>query len=154
MRYVVNALLVLALVSPLGAAAQEAEEATKSLNDYLAAVISLDAGRAAQYFHEPYMLLTAANTKIYASRAEVEASLKPAYAELKERGFARSEWAKLRVKSLGSGVAIASAVAVRFKIDGQELQRIGVTYLLRKTPEGWKIAVLTLHDPSAALPLE
>ena len=154
MRHVLCFLLVLMLTAPAKSNTEEEQAATKALNDYLAAVSSLDAGRAAQYFHEPFMLVNAASTGLYQSRAEVEAWLKPGYVTLKERGFARSEWARLRVKSLGSGVAIASALAVRYKADGQELQRLGVTYLLRKTADGWKLAVFTVHDPAALLSLE
>jgi len=73
---------------------------------------------------------------------------------LKERNFARSEWARLKTKSLGTGVVIASALAIRYKQDGQELQRFGVTYLLRKTDDGWKLVSYASHDPASVLALE
>jgi len=44
--------------------------------------------------------------------------------------------------------------AIRHKIDGQELERVAATYVLRRTNDGWKIAVLTVHDPSNVLRLE
>jgi ketosteroid isomerase-like protein len=40
---------------------------------------------------------------------------------------------------------------VRYKADGQELDRIGATGVLRKTNDGWKIAVLVGHDPSSVV---
>jgi hypothetical protein len=42
---------------------------------------------------------------------------------------------------------LATGVALRYKTDGQELERVGVTYLLYKAESGWKIAVVVLHDP-------
>ena len=53
-----------------------------------------------------------------------------------------------------AGVAVVSTRTVRYKADGQELERIGFTYLLRKTNEGWKIAVLVGHDPANVLRLD
>jgi hypothetical protein len=41
---------------------------------------------------------------------------------------------------------LAVGVAIRRKTDGQELERVGVTYLLHKTESGWKFAVFVLHD--------
>jgi hypothetical protein len=35
---------------------------------------------------------------------------------------------------------------MRYKLDGQELDRAGVTYVLAKPPSGWQIAVLIGHD--------
>jgi hypothetical protein len=37
-------------------------------------------------------------------------------------------------------------VALRFKVDGQPLERAGVTYLLQKVDQNWKITVLVTHD--------
>ena len=36
-------------------------------------------------------------------------------------------------------------LAVRFKTDGQELERVGITYVLQKSDSRWKIAVLIAH---------
>jgi len=33
------------------------------------------------------------------------------------------------------------------------LNRTGVTYVLRKTSQGWKLAVLVSHDPATVLRL-
>jgi hypothetical protein len=44
-------------------------------------------------------------------------------------------------------VALASGVAVRYRADGQELERVGVSYVLHKADEDrWAIAVAVVHD--------
>ena len=44
-------------------------------------------------------------------------------------------------------MALASGVAVRYRADGQELERVGVSYVLHKADEDrWAIAVTVVHD--------
>jgi hypothetical protein len=50
------------------------------------------------------------------------------------------------VWSLSATATLVTGVAVRYKLDGQELERAGVTYVLHKADTGWKIAVLIAHD--------
>jgi len=52
-----------------------------------------------------------------------------------------------------SGCSI-STQTVRYKTDGQELEKVGFTYVLRKTNEGWKVAALVGHDPTSVLRLD
>jgi ketosteroid isomerase-like protein len=147
-------LLLLVSASAVAGAPEDEAAATRLMTEYLNAFVSLDADRASTYFNEPFMFVTAANTSAFATRAEVAAWLKPGLSQLKERGYARSEWAPLRVKALGDGVVIASARAIRYKTDGTELETIGATYLVRRATDGWRIAVLTAHPASMALPLQ
>ena len=42
---------------------------------------------------------------------------------------------------------MVSGVAVRYRADGQELERVGVSYVLRKADDDrWTIAVTVIHD--------
>jgi hypothetical protein len=50
--------------------------------------------------------------------------------------------------------ALAVGAAIRYKADGQELERVGVTYLLHKGNDGWKFAVMVLHDTDKVAPRE
>ena len=65
---------------------------------------------------------------------------------LRARGFGRSELSVRNVKSLSATATLVTGVAVRYKVDGQELERVGVTYVLHKADTRWKIAVLIVHD--------
>ena len=70
----------------------------------------------------------------------------PAVVDLRAKGFGRSELIVRRVSSLSSTATLVTGVAQRFKVDGTELERAGVTYVLHKGDTGWKIVVLILHD--------
>ncbi len=66
--------------------------------------------------------------------------------DLRARGYGRSELSLQQVKPLSATSAWATGVALRYKTDGQELERVAVTYLLHKTDNGWRFAVMVLHD--------
>lgn len=53
------------------------------------------------------------------------------------------------VRSLSATTTLVTGVATRYKLDGQELERAGVTYVLHKAAR-WKIAVLIAHDTEIA----
>jgi ketosteroid isomerase-like protein len=54
---------------------------------------------------------------------------------------------------MGEDIALLSVNRVRYRTDGQELERLGETYTFRKTADGWKIVVATMHDPDTVLRL-
>jgi ketosteroid isomerase-like protein len=137
-----------------GASEGDKAAALQAFKDYVAAVGSLDTQRVVPYYHEPLMFVAAAGARALATRADMEAWLKPVFDRMKERGYARSDWAEFQMKLLSAGVAVVSTRTVRYKADGQELERIGFTYVLRKTSEGWKVAVLVGHDPANVLRLD
>lgn len=70
----------------------------------------------------------------------------PVIEGLRARGYGRSELSLHQVKMLSATAALANGVARRYKADGQELEGIGVTYLLHKSDTGWKLAVVVLRD--------
>ena len=79
------------------------------------------------------------------THAVLTTAITPAIEGLQARGFGRSELRVRNVKTLSATATLVTGVAVRYKVDGQELERVGVTYVLHKT-DSWKIAVLIVHD--------
>jgi hypothetical protein len=73
---------------------------------------------------------------------------------LRSRGYGRSELSIRQFKSLSAATILVTGIALRFKIDGQPLERVGVTYLLQKVDQHWKIAVLVTHDATEVVPNE
>lgn len=144
--------------SAMAATDDDRAAAVQAFKDYVAAVGTLEAQRVAPYYHEPYheplMFVAAAGARSLATRADIEAWLTPVFARLKERGYARSDWAEFQSKLLSSGVAVVSTQTVRYKTDGQPMETLGFTYVLRKTKEGWKVAVLIGHDAANVLRLD
>nr|MDP2192592.1 hypothetical protein [Rhodoferax sp.] len=126
----------------------------KTFEEYLLASFSLDEKRVATYYDEPFMFVSAANTVTVATRAEVEAFLKPGFKALQQSGYAKTEFPNLRSQSLGKGLAIISGMGIRYKTDGTQLASFGITYVWRHVPDGWKLAVMTVHDPNKILPLQ
>jgi len=130
--------------------ADDEADARKMLDEYVVSYASLDAHRVAAYFDEPYMNVTADGARVMATHADVEATMKAFFPQLKARGYGHSEIASLRAKALDDGLVLASARIIRRKTDGSELATLGATYLLRRTADGWRIAVITNHRASTA----
>ena len=125
----------------------------KTYEEYLLASFSLDAKRVATYYDEPFMYVSAARTVTAATRADVEAFLSPGFKDLKQAGYAKTEFPELKLQSLGKGLAVISGRGIRVTADRKELVTFGVTYIWRNLPDGWKLAVMTVHDPKKLLPL-
>ena len=78
---------------------------------------------------------------------EVRALFRTMRTALETRAYARSEHGDVQVKRLSDQAALVRTSVVRYATDGKPLERFGVTYIFRKTHGGWKIAVITIHDP-------
>jgi ketosteroid isomerase-like protein len=122
--------------------------------DYVAAFSKLDAAATARYYHEPSMFLRPNGVTLMASRAEIEATFAANMESLRAREYSHSEWLELYVKQLSETTALASGVAIRYKTDGSELERVGATYALRRTDDGWKIVMTLGHPIESVLRLE
>jgi hypothetical protein len=120
---------------------------TKVLADYYSAFSTLDVQAILPYFHQPSLLIGPPGVPAAAPTSSVLTSIFASVIEdLRARGYGRSELSLHQVKLLSATAALANGVARRYKIDGQELESIGVTYLLHRSDTGWKIAVVVLHD--------
>jgi ketosteroid isomerase-like protein len=125
----------------------------KTYEEYLLASFSLDAKRVATYYDEPFMFVSAARTVTVRTREDAEAFLSPGFKDLQKAGYAKTEFPELRSHSLGKGLAVISGRGIRVTTDGKELGTFGITYIWRSLPDGWKLAVMTVHDPNMLLPL-
>jgi hypothetical protein len=118
------------------------------LADYYTAFSTLEVRAFLPYFHEPSLLIGPQGIFAAPTRADVATTFAPAVESLRARGFGRSELSVRQSKMLSETVALVIGVAIRYKSDGQELERVGVTYILHNDA-GWKIAVVALHDTDA-----
>jgi hypothetical protein len=89
--------------------------------------------------------------RVLATAADVEALLTQVMEGLKARSYARSELIDLHVKQMSGNTGVVSVSRVRYATNGQELERLGETYTLRRTAGGWQIAVAMMHDPGTIL---
>ena len=116
------------------------------LTDYFAAFSTLNIHALLPYFHEPSLLIGPQGLIAAPTHAVLATAFAPAIEGLRARGFGRSELSVRHTKTLSDTAGLVTGVAIRYKADGQELERVGVTYVLHKNGTGWKIAVLILHD--------
>ena len=122
-------------------------EAVHVLTDYYSAFSTLDVQAVLPYFHEPALLISPPGVFAAPTRDLLPTAFTPAMESLRARGFARSELSVQNVSLLSATATLVTGVAIRYKLDGQELDRAGVSYVLHKSDTRWKIAVLILHDP-------
>src|SRR5882724_9364340 len=119
------------------------EEAVKQiLFDYYNAFSTLDVQSILPYFHQPALLIGPPGVMALPTAAAVVPIFGPVMEDLRQREYRRSELSLQQVKLLSATSALAIGVAIRHKSDGQELERVGVTYLLHKGDSGWKFAVM------------
>ena len=127
---------------------------TRLLSDYARVFGKLDVQAILPYYLEPSMLIRPQGVAMMPTHAAMAATFAPLMEGLRVRGYARSEFTTLNMKRLSATTMLVSGVAVRYKADGQELERIGATYVLHKTEKGWKIAVSVRHDVENVVRLE
>jgi len=119
---------------------------TQFLTDYYRDFSSLDIDAILPYFHEPCLTIGPQGVFAAPTRSVLATALSPVLASLRGRGYGRSELSIRLLKSLSPATILVTGVALRFKVDEQALERVGVTYLLQKVDRNWKIAVLVTHD--------
>ena len=120
---------------------------TRVLADYYRAFSTLEVPAILSYFHEPTLLIGPQGVLAAPTSTVLAASFTTAIDALRARQYGRSELSVRSFRSLSATAAIVTGVALRYRLDGQELERVGVTYVLHKADGRWRIAVLIVHDP-------
>ena len=110
-----------------------------TLRAYEQAWSHLDGHAAASFYYEPAMRVTNGGPVVRATRSDQEAFFNGFLPALAKSGYTRSALEELQVRLLDPNTAVASGVTVRYRADGSVFARVGVTYGLWKTSEGWKI---------------
>jgi len=132
--------------SPEADAAINDDAALRMLAGYYSAFSTLEVQAVLPYFHEPSLLISPQGVIAAPTLAALATVFTPAMEGLRTREFGRSELSVGYVKSLSASATLVTGVAIRYKRNGEELERVGVTYVLHKGETGWKIAVIILHD--------
>ena len=101
-------------------------------------------------FHEPALLIAPSGAFAAPTHDVLAPVLKATIYSLRQTGWGRSELRVGRVESLSAVTSVATGTAIRYKVDGQELERVGATYVLQNADGCWRIAVVIMHDTNAA----
>jgi hypothetical protein len=123
------------------------EAVNQVIGDYYRDFSTLNVQTILPYFNEPSLLVGPQGVIPIPDRAALAAVFGPVMEGLRAKGYDRSEFELGYVKSLSSSAALIGGVAVRYKTDGQRMERVEVTYVLHKTESNWKFATVILHDP-------
>ena len=121
-------------------------EATQFLKDYYATFSTLDIESIATFFQEPCIFISPQGVVAAQTSEHIKDIFKLIAEGLRSKGYGRSELINLKVQRLSAATMLASGIADRYKANGEELERVGVTYVLQKSDDGWKIAVIIIHD--------
>ena len=124
------------------------EAVNRVLADYYRDFSTLNVRAILPYFHEPALLVGPQGVIPIPNHAALAVVFGPVMEGLRAKGYGRSELEVGYAKSLSSSAALVVGVAVRYKADGQPMERAGTTYVLQKTDGGWKFATVILHDPN------
>src|SRR5437588_2707172 len=108
------------MVSPSSSIDDEAE-VVQVLTDYYSAFSTLDVQAVLPYFHEPSLLIGLQGAFAAPTRALLPTAFTPAIESLRARGFARSELNVQNVRSLSATATLVTGIAIRYKLDGQQL---------------------------------
>jgi ketosteroid isomerase-like protein len=133
--------------------ANQRDVIARTYTDYFEAFQTLDPEAVLPYYHTPFLALTPAGVRAVDDVADARAMFADMMKALRERGYARSGWARLGLRQLSADTAMVSCEVTRYRADGTALERFGATYAFRKTEAGWRIAMLTIHDADAVLDL-
>jgi hypothetical protein len=87
-----------------------------------------DVSAIGQHCNVPFVVISSQEVKVLPTMSEIEAYYGGIQRDLRERGYSHSTPSELHDQTR----ALASAVFVRHKTDGSELETIGATYVLRK----------------------
>jgi hypothetical protein len=124
------------------------EAVNQVMADYYRDFSTLNVQAILRYFNEPALLVGPQGVIPIPEKATLATVFGPVMEGLRTKGYGRSEFEVSYVKSLSASTVLTGGVAVRYKTDGEQLERVGITYLLHKTESGWKFATVILHDPN------
>jgi len=125
----------------------------QTLEEYYRAFSTLSVQAILPYLNEPALLVGPLGAIPLPIPSAVEPIFGPVMEDLRTRGYVRSELASLEIRILGPESAFATGIAIRYRSDGEELERAGISYLLRKTDGAWKFVVIVLHAEPSAPPI-
>ncbi len=120
------------------------------VNEYYDAFIKNDMRRALA-LHDESVLFVAISGIIATVTHDEGAKWFAKAHDVLPANYSHSKFTNIRIKQLSEALAIVSGIDVKYDNSGNDLQRSGSTYVLRKTSTGWKIAAILMHDPVNAL---
>lgn len=118
---------------------------------YRESYTDLDLEAVLEHYNVPLLSVTDEELYWLTTPAELESMMGAYLDTLAEGGYDRGEIDALSYHPLSERDVIASSAWTRYTTDGDVFERLGTTYLCRRTEQGWRIVALVLHDPETAI---
>lgn len=100
-----------------------------------------------EIFNIPWILLGSDGLQVTESKEAAQESFDAALASLLERDWNRSIFTTKSVCVLNAGAVIVSGTNTRTRTDGSIMSVGGVSYILGKSDDGWRIISYAGHPP-------
>ena len=117
-------------------------------NSYIAAFNREDIDAFTETFAYPYAWITDRHgLSQCASESDHQRSFGKIMADLKERGWVRSDIDQLQTWPMAEDLAMILADVTRYKADNSVLERVRACYTVRRDTKNWKIVTLSEVRP-------
>lgn len=100
---------------------------------------------ANEVFNIPWLVIGGSGPQADLTKEQAQARFQASMKQLVESGWARSVFTTENVCVLNANAAIASGYNTRYRKDGSEISVGGVTYILGKAKDGWRIVSYSGH---------
>jgi ketosteroid isomerase-like protein len=121
-------------------------EPLAAVRSYARAFETLEPHAVVPFYDEQCFVTSPQGSVALPAHANVERFFEPLTGDLRNQGYATTEFQPLEERRLGPTMAMATGRGIWRKGDGTELRRFGAVYLLRKRSDGWRIAVAVYHE--------
>lgn len=113
---------------------------------YRRAYTDLDLDAILEHYNVPLLSITPDDLYWLTEEADVRSIMSAYLDTLRDGDYDRGEIDDLAYHPLTDLDVIASSAWTRYTTQGDVFERLGTTYLLRHTDDGWRIIALALHD--------
>lgn len=100
---------------------------------------------ANEVFNIPWLVIGGSGPQADLTKEQAQARFQASMKQLVESGWSRSVFTTENVCVLNANAAIASGYNTRYKADGSVMSVGGVTYILGKSKDGWRIVSYSGH---------
>ena len=120
----------------------------ETFTKYLKAFETLEPSKFTPYYHSPFMLVTPIGVFTGINEEATDAIVSKVVAQAKEQGYSRSEMPNgFACEALAQDLASLTGNIRRFNQANEQIAEFGISYLMRKVGDEWKLVVMTIHAP-------
>ena len=121
--------------------------ALQAFDGYTQAFQRLDPSAMPVYFETPALMISPRGSIALSDAAAVERMYADVMADAKAKAYERSELYDLMERRLSTDWALITGDCAWIDNSGRVLQRIGLSYTLRRSQGTWRLVVTLIHEP-------